>query len=481
MDNTTIDPQATSLAGPTADLRKAMPHLWRGADEFLATDNPPLDHVRAVYAHCSFCDECSIPDGFPDCPSADEVEIWEWEHNRPAWTPGEYTPEEVYEYLAARTLEPDPDEIRVERQYAALDALRTKIARYVNGNAEPPIPVPHKKGGPYREPTRRDDEYCLNTKFRIRRRSDGVVVKTPFPCRECGPCLRYWQRRKMHRHDWEIVERHDWKPADAPPLQTVVIVRGCETDDAAGRAAIGVGRTGQASRTVCLVPKMGSWTALVVFHGVLDENTIRNIRRTRERHGQECEIETRIFAGQSLLEWLPTDRLTPSKRKPCRIVAEDDRDKPEREYAYNDGVVVGADDPRLRDLPSDADAPTDDELLPLHDVPTDTPAEKRAKLDRRNLKHAMRWLDGVELHRQSLLAMRTARLDGRKDNWFACIASGAYRGPRAMLFDLVLALDPAGNLPAECPEWMRHAAGRIVEVKADPAPVSLLPDDMPDC
>ena len=221
----------------------------------------------------------------------------------------------------------------------------------------------------------------------------------------------------------------------------MIVVRGCRSDVEAGDAAVSIGRTGKANRTVCLVPSMGSWNALVVFHGELSERAIRNIKRTRERHGQTCEIENRRFAGDSLLEWLPTDRETPARRKPCRIETGHDGPPPEREYAYSDGKALGPNDPRLDDIPAERDLPNDPEVVKFADEPTDSPERRRHKLDKRNAIYARHWLKTVELHRGSLRELAAARRNGQRGNVHACIAAGFYFGPSAMLVDLAVALD----------------------------------------
>ena len=115
----------------------------------------------------------------------------------------EYSDADIAEYLAQGAQEPDPLEVREQRREAVFEAYQQKNVGDVYGNDMESIHVSRKKSGePYQPPGCEDDEFCLNPRFRVRRRYDGKVAKFPYRCRECGPDLLRWQRGKAHRHDW---------------------------------------------------------------------------------------------------------------------------------------------------------------------------------------------------------------------------------------------------------------------------------------
>ena len=79
--------------------------------------------------------------------------------------------------------------------------------------------------------------------------------------------------------------------------------------------------------------------------------------------------------------------------------------------------------------------------------------------------HIRRWLDGIELDPDALLALRTARLAGQKGDWFGCIAAGIYDGPKKLIIDLARALDADAMLPLDAPDGLRLASAYIADVE----------------
>ena len=309
----------------------------------------------------------------------------------------------------------------------------------------------------YAPPVRTRDYWCIvDTKAKRRIRSDGQQVKTMYSCRKCGPCLRWWRLRKRHKYEWAI---------SGQPAQTAVIVSGLADDDVASDAAIAVGRAGDGQRLVSLVrnPLTYYWDALIVFTSALTGKAALNIQRGRQRAGQQCTIETRGFTGAELVaDWLPVNGRTPGWHKPCRLVGYD-APGPEPEYQYSDGFVIDAAD--APEIPFENIAPIDLEIHQLADRPTDTNANRRAKLRARNRVHIRRWLAGVQLNADALLTLQTARRNGCRGDWEACIPADNYHGPKRLIIDLALALvldgDGLACVPMDAPDGLRLAASHI--------------------
>ena len=307
----------------------------------------------------------------------------------------------------------------------------------------------------YVPPVATREYWCVvDTKAKRRTRSDGQQVKTMYRCRKCGPCLRWWRLRIRHKYEWAI---------SGQPEQTIVTIRGLADDDAASEAAIAVGRAGDGQRLVSVVrnPLTYHWDALIAFTSPATDRVILNVQRGRDRAGQDCAIETRGFTGAELVaDWLPVNGRTPGWHKPCRLVGWD-APGVEPEYQYSDGYIIDAAD--APDIPFENIAPIDLEIHGLADRPTDTNANRRAKLRARNRVHIRRWLAGVELDADALLTLKRMRLDGQRGDWLACIASGTYDGPKRLLIDLARVLDDGGLVSMDAPDGLRLAASYIVD------------------
>ena len=347
-----------------------------------------------------------------------------------------------------------------------------------SNHIEVPMVRPGKNSGrPYVPPPIQADEWCTGPLFRLRRRSGGKKGKSGSGCSKCAPCRRRWRRLRRDRHDWEI---------DGEPLQTVVVIRGLDSPERASDEITRVGESWHGNRTTVIAPDgvgMDSWAALVVFHSEIPANALVNIPRTRQRRGFECEIAVRPFTGADLTdEWLPHTGKVGSGVKPtinpCRNVGTKDGGV-EREYDTNDGIVVGADDPRLEGIPDMSELPPDPELTKWADDEDDTLEQRADKISRRNLIHVPRWLDGVTLHRQSLLDLKAARRRNKRNGcWGACIAGGRYEGPKGLIQELAAAMDSGGEVRVKW-AWMEIAAGHIVDAR-DTTPLSFMPDDLLD-
>ena len=297
--------------------------------------------------------------------------------------------------------------------------------------------------------------FCLiDSNVKRRQRSDSQQVQTCFNCGDCGPCLTNWQYRKRHKYEWLT---------SGQPEQTIVVVSGLFDDDLASVAAIAIGRAGDADRSVFLVLNKLTyhWDAAVVFHSALPPKARLNIQRGRDRAGQDCTIETRAVAGVEIVEtWVPTKKRTPGYHQPCRNVAAGIAQPTEREYAYSDGFVVKATEVP-DDVPWEHNAPIDVETHPYADAPTDTNSKRTAKLRARNRIHIRRWLTGVTLDPDALLTLRNARRQGQRGDWFNCIASGAYDGPKRLIIDLALALDDDAMVSLDTLDGLRLASSYI--------------------
>ena len=297
--------------------------------------------------------------------------------------------------------------------------------------------------------------YCLrDDTVRVRLRSDVQIVKTCFNCGDCGPCVVQWRYRKRHRYEWGITGK---------PEQTVVIVSELDDDGVAADAAIAIGRAGDGRRVVFLArnPSTYYWQAVVIFADPQPVNVCLNIERGRTRNGQQCSVETRQVLGTEIEQWLPTNKRSPDWHKPCRFVNWDGSESVEREYQYGDGYVADAAD--VLEVPFETVAPLDSEIQPYVDKPTDTNAKRTAKLRARNRVHIRRWLTGVTLDIAALLLLRDARRQGQRGDWFGCIESGTYHGPRALVIDLALALDDDGMVSLDTPDGLRLASSYITE------------------
>ena len=306
----------------------------------------------------------------------------------------------------------------------------------------------------YIAPVRTREYYCLiDTSVKVRMRSDGQTVKTRYACGKCGPCLRWWRFRKRHLWEWGT---------SAKPEQTIITVSGLADDDLASAAAIAVGRAGDGQRFVSLIrnPLTYHWDALIVFANPQTPKVCLNIQRGRDREAQDCQIDNRPVSGAEIEnDWLPVSRRTPGWHKPCRFVGWGAGADREVEYAYGDGYV--ASDADAPDVPFDNAAPIDAEIHPYADAPMDTNAKRTAKLRARNRVHIRRWLTGVTLDPDALLTLRTARLQRQRGDWFGCIASGQYDGPKRLVIDLARALDADGLLSLNTPDGLRLASAYI--------------------
>ena len=297
--------------------------------------------------------------------------------------------------------------------------------------------------------------FCLiDTNVKRRQRSDAQTVQTRFSCGTCAPCLANWRYRKRHRFEWET---------SGKPEQTIVIVSGLIDDDVASAANISIGNSGKGHRSVFLIrnPLTYHWDTAVVFHDSQSAKVCLNIQRGRDRAGQDCTIETRAVSGAEIeATWVPTKKRTPGWHKPCRFVTGGNMQAKEREYEYNDGYVCKASDVP-DDVPWQDDAPIDAETHPYADAPTDTNSQRKAKLRARNRIHIRRWLAGVRLDADALLTLRATRRAGGRGDWFSCVASGTYDGPRALVIDLALAMDAQGMLSLDAPDGLRLASGYV--------------------
>ena len=312
----------------------------------------------------------------------------------------------------------------------------------------------------YIKPVRAAREHlCLvDISAKRRNRSDGDQTRTLYSCRKCGPCIQWWRFCKRHKYEWGI---------SGKPEQTVIVCHGLPDDDTASAAAIAVGRAGDGQRLVSLVRNKLTyhWDALIVFTSSLTDKAILNIKRGRDRAGQQCTIETRPVSGAELVaDWLPVNDRTPGQHKPCRFVGWGDAMVKEREYEYNDGYIIkAADHP---EIPWQHELRIDVETHVYADAPTDTNSKRKAKLRARNRIHIRRWLEGVTLDPDALLSLRTARLDGKRGDWFGCIASGIYDGPKALIIDLAKSLDSDGMLSLDAPDGLRLASSYIADAEA---------------
>ena len=75
------------------------------------------------------------------------------------------------------------------------------------------------------------------------------------------------------------------------------------------------------------------------------------------------------------------------------------------------------------------------------------------------------WLTGNALDLVELLNLRNARRAGvrSKNDWLACIASGTYDGPKALIRDLAAVLDDDGLVSFTARKAMRRAATYLTE------------------
>ena len=186
--------------------------------------------------------------------------------------------------LLRRSLAEDPFELaeRTGRIGGQIPDHQQKLVGLGIRGTEPPLcptaPIP------YNPPVRADRKYlCLvDSRVKVRMRSDGLIVKTRYSCNWCGPCLRWWRYTKRHKYEWGT---------SGKPEQTIVVVSGLADDDVASAAVISIGRAGKGPRFVSLVrnPQTYHWDALVVFANPQPTNVCRNIERARERAGQECD------------------------------------------------------------------------------------------------------------------------------------------------------------------------------------------------
>ena len=112
-------------------------------------------------------------------------------------------------------------------------------------------------------------------------------------------------------------------------------------------------------------------------------------------------------------------------------------------------------------MPWEHNAPIDVETHPYADAPTDTNSLRTAKLRARNRIHIRRWLTGVTLDPDALLTLRNARRQGQRGDWFSCIASGAYDGPKRLIIDLALVLDDDAMVSLDTLDGLRLASSYI--------------------
>ena len=272
---------------------------------------------------------------------------------------------------------------------------------------------------PYNPPVRADRKYlCLvDSRVKVRMRSDGLIVKTRYSCNWCGPCLRWWRYCKRHKYEWGT---------SGKPEQTIVIVSGLADDDVASAVITSIGRAGKGPRFVSLVrnPRTYHWDALVVFANPQPANVCRNIERGRERAGQECTIETRLVNGAEIeATWLPENKKTAGNHDPCRFVSWGTTADKGTEYQYGDGYVT-EDALAPEDAPFEHQAPADPELAMLKMTAIDTNSNRRAKLKARNRVS----ISGASWTVWSLTPMRCWRLRtaqvgrDKSGDWFGCIA-----------------------------------------------------------
>ena len=88
---------------------------------------------------------------------------------------------------------PDTPEALLRIALAEQQAVQPKLVGLGIRDEKPPLcptePIP------YNPPVRADRKYlCLvDSRVKVRMRSDGLIVKTRYSCNWCGPCLRWWR------------------------------------------------------------------------------------------------------------------------------------------------------------------------------------------------------------------------------------------------------------------------------------------------
>ena len=333
------------------------------------------------------------------------------------------------------------------------------------------------RGQGYRPPERPTDLYCIHFGDKVGRvrHSSGGAYRMAVDCRECGPDLRWWRMQKRDKYVYGQGEK----------LQTLVRVSGLATDDDAQAMLTAVGRTSHADgpRNTFLWrnPDSYLWEVALVYADAVDARGIVNLQHRRERVGYEWEIETRRVEPEELDAFMPTQSRTQRRSKddkpdgghdPVRFVGWcKEQERLPTDYAWSD-VDVGDDSAAIMELPT-RDQVDDLELEHLEDRVSDHWAIRWVKNERRAVIHGRRWLANVTLDADRLKALRLARNpqpdengnrpEPQRGDWYRCIASGTYDGPRRLIIDLALALDDDAMVGFSARAVLRLASAYITE------------------
>ena len=318
---------------------------------------------------------------------------------------------------------------------------------------------------PYRQPDiagdgdtfdaipRRGQYACLyigRAKARVVQSARGGSYRIDLPCEDtegdCPPCRQHWIDSAADRLLHGLVG----------DTQLAITATGCQTPEKGQKLITAIGRQlGPVRRAQVLTRTMDyTYIAHIIVTGAMPLASV--LARIAARAG--VSIEYRPVSVDDFKALLYSRTKLDLARCPVRFLhwpTAAAAGAATNVYGHNDGYVATATD--ARNIPP---------MRLTRRSNLKIPESQRVRIrENEAADNADIWLTGNALDLVELLNLRNARRAGvrSKNDWLACIASGTYDGPKALIRDLAAVLDDDGLVSFTARKAMRRAATYLTE------------------
>ena len=305
-------------------------------------------------------------------------------------------------------------------------------------------------------PPRPKELYCQNQAKRgsLHRMPNMGWKFYPFDCNRCTGCVL-----------WSVSLIADRYARDRGTIQTVLIVSGFHRADEASewskKQAQRVSRHHRSDVPRCrliIQTQDYKYRLVVVYDEGLPDRVIELTERAAKRSGLDCSVEITSLSRAAFSQMVPLAR---SIYNDLRGDEESGRTNTCHFSHWRDWA------PRDVDFLLDDGMPVEpgDTLPEIEEMSSWEKRRMKMPLEERATANVNDWLAGIELSHDGLMALRARRLAGGRGTQqevAACIASGDWRGPTALLKDLADAMDDDGDVSIDARECIRVASAYIV-------------------